>query len=57
MRKVYIKPTTEVIVLETESQMMSASNFIPESGDNYGGDYAGTNNRRRGKWGNLWAEP
>lgn len=57
MKKVYIKPTTEIIVLETESQMMSASNFIPESGDNYGGDYAGTNNRRRGKWGDLWAEP
>lgn len=57
MKKKYIKPEIEVVELETESQMMSASNFIPESGDNYGGDDAGTNNRRRGKWGDLWAEP
>ena len=55
MKKVYIKPSVEVVVFEAELQMMSASNFIPESGDEYGGSVAGTN-ERRGRWGNLWTE-
>ncbi len=51
----YIKPEIEVISLEVQSQILSASNFNPESGNNYGGDEAGSTGRR-GTWGNLWEE-
>ena len=53
-KKKYIKP--EVVEIQLSSmQMLAASSFNPESGDNYGGDEAGSNGRR-GEWGNLWAE-
>lgn len=52
----YIKPKIEVIAFETESAMLSGSNFVPESGNIYKPDEAGTNRRRRGEWGNLWAD-
>lgn len=52
----YIKPEIEVIAFETESAMLSGSNFVPESGKYYEFDEAGTNRRRRGEWGNLWAD-
>lgn len=56
MKKAYIKPTVKIIILEVESQVMNSSNFIPESGDEYAGNEAGTNKRRRGRWGDLWSE-
>ena len=57
-KREYIKPEIEVIAFETESAMLSGSNFAPESGDDYEFDEAGTNRRRlrRGEWGNLWAD-
>lgn len=55
-KREYIKPEIEVIAFETESAMLSGSNFAPESGDIYIPDEAGTNRRRRGEWGNLWAD-
>ena len=53
MKKEYIKPEMEEMLVECQ-QMLSASTFGPESGDNYGGDEAGAPNKRRGSWGNLW---
>lgn len=55
-KREYIKPEIEVIAFGTESAMLSGSNFAPESGDDYEFDEAGTNRRRRGEWGNLWAD-
>lgn len=54
-KKEYIKPEIEVVSLEVQLQILSASNFNPESGNNYGGDEAGSTGRR-GTWGNLWEE-
>lgn len=54
-KKEYIKPEIEVVSLEVQSQILSASNFNPESGDNYEDDEAGSTGRR-GTWGNLWEE-
>ncbi len=51
----YIKPEIEVVSLEVQLQILSASNFNPESGDNYESDEAGSTGRR-GTWGNLWGE-
>ncbi len=51
----YIKPEIEVISLEIQSQILSASNFNPASGNDYDRSDAGATGRR-GTWGNLWAE-
>lgn len=51
-KKTYIKPEAAEILLEGE-QIMSGSDFVPESGDNYSDSEAGVN-KRRGTWGNLW---
>lgn len=57
MKKEYIKPEIEVMAIEAESHMMTAS---PDTPPGFGGDEADDStplaNRRRGKWGNLWAE-
>lgn len=53
-KRIYIKPEAVEIQLEGE-QIMSGSVFDPESGDNYEDSDAGVN-KRRGTWGNLWAE-
>ena len=53
-KKTYIKPDAVEILLEVE-QIMSTSVFTPESGDDYEDNEAGVN-KRRGTWGNLWAE-
>ena len=56
-KKEYIKPEIEVIELETESPMLSASGG---SGGNVGvfddetEDDANMSNKRRGQWGDLW---
>jgi hypothetical protein len=56
-KKEYIKPEIEVIELETESPMLSASGgsdgnvgvFDDETEDD-----ANMSNKRRGQWGDLW---
>lgn len=56
-KKAYITPNMEVMELETESPMLSASG---ESGGNAGvfddvtDDDANMSNKRRGQWGDLW---
>ncbi|MBO5679619.1 MAG: hypothetical protein J6S11_06655 [Bacteroidaceae bacterium] len=55
MKKEYIRPKMEEMLLECQQQILSASNFTPGSGDDYKGDDAGGTGRR-GTWGNLWAE-
>ena len=57
-KKEYIKPEIEVIDIEMQSQMMTTS---PGTEPGFGfGDADDsdplTNRRRRGTWGNLWAE-
>ena len=57
-KKEYIKPAMEVMTIEVEAQMMTASpNVQPGFG---GGEADGEgevlSNGRRGEWGNLWAE-
>lgn len=58
MKKEYIKPEIEVMAFEAESHMMTSS---PDTPPGFGGGYASEDgevltNRRRGTWGNLWAE-
>ena len=53
-KKEYIKPETEVVELELESLMLSASNKVDISDDTTEED-AWMSNGRRGKWGDLWA--
>ena len=67
MKKAYIKPATEIMELDTEASMMAM--FAPGDtglgGTSWGGS-AGSGigngsveadgNRRRGEWGNLWAQ-
>ena len=56
MKKLYMAPAIEMVVLETESQMMTVSgetdNVGTGSGDAEGGP--GMANERRGGWGDLW---
>ena len=58
-KKTYIKPKIEVMAIEVQSQMMTTS---PGTEPGFGvgeadGSEVLTNRRRRGKWGDLWAEP
>ena len=58
-KKTYIKPEVDVMAIEAETQMMTASpNTEPGFGDGFadGKGEVLTNRRRRGEWGNLWAE-
>lgn len=54
-KKEYIKPETEIILLEVQAQMMTTSPLTqPNVGE---GEADGSDvlvNQRRGKWGNLW---
>ena len=52
-KKAYIKPSVEVIELESETMMLSASNQVGVFEDETEED-AWMTNRRRGTWGNLW---
>ena len=58
-KKEYIKPEIEVMTIEVQSQMMTTSpSTEPGFGDGFadGDGEVLTNRRRRGTWGNLWAE-
>ena len=56
-KKEYIKPEIEVIDIEIQSQMMTTSpGTEPGFGEGEADDSTPLTNRRRGKWGNLWAE-
>lgn len=58
-KKEYIKPEIEIITFEVQSQMMTTS---PGTEPGFGGDIEAddsevlTNRRRRGEWGDLWAD-
>lgn len=57
-KKTYIKPEMEVMIIEVQLQMMTTS---PGTEPGFGGGEADdstplTNRRRRGEWGNLWAD-
>jgi hypothetical protein len=58
MKKTYIKPEIEVMLLETEAQMMTTSpGTEPGFGDgDADGDGEVLSIGRRGIWGNLWGE-
>ena len=54
-KKEYIKPETEVVELELESLMLSASNKVDiDISDDTTDEGAWMSNGRRGKWGDLW---
>lgn len=53
MKKTYIQPEIEVIQLDVV-EMIAISIPIEEEKPADGSD--GLTNKRRGKWGNLWAE-
>lgn len=58
-KKEYIKPEMEVMIIEVQLQMMTTSpGTEPGIGDGYasGEEEVLTNRRRRGEWGNLWAD-
>ena len=51
MKKVYLQPNVEIVDIELDAMMISASNTVPvdpEERDNF------DTNSRRGGWGNLW---
>ena len=54
-KKEYIKPETEVVELELESLLLSASNKVDIS-DEPTDEGAWMSNGRRGKWGDLWCQ-
>ena len=54
-KKAYIKPQMEVIELESETMMLTASNEVDVRDETTEED-AWMTNRRRGTWGNLWAD-
>lgn len=55
MTKTYIKPEIEVLILEAQTQMMTASpNTPPGFGQGEADDSEVLTNDRRGTWGNLW---
>ena len=57
-KKEYIKPEVDVMAIEAETQLMTASpNTKPGFGEGEAdGEGEVLSNRRRGEWGNLWAE-
>lgn len=55
MKKMYIKPKMEVLLIETQSQMMTTSpGTQPGLGEGEATDGEVLSNDRRGTWGNLW---
>lgn len=53
----YIKPEIEVVLFEAQSQMMTTSpGTEPGFGDIEADDSEVLTNKRRGRWGNLWAK-
>lgn len=52
-KKAYIKPLMEEMILETESQMMTASGE-PGIAKGFATDDEALSNGRRGTWGDLW---
>ena len=53
-KKQYITPKCEVVEMELEGQILSASNdisFVPKDDE----DVETHTNRHRGEWGNLWS--
>ena len=55
-KKAYIKPLMEEMILETESQMMTASaGTNPYMSSEAASDADGLSNGRRGSWGDLWS--
>ena len=57
-KKEYIKPEMGVMTIEAETQMMTTSQYTnPGFGEGEAdGSTPLSNRRRRGEWGNLWAE-
>lgn len=61
VKKQYIKPTVEIVVIECPQLMITVS--IAESDEVGVGDETVDNStpdlvvKRRGEWGDLWAEP
>ena len=51
-KKAYIKPLMEEMILETESQMMTASE--PGIATGFATNDDALSNGRRGTWGDLW---
>lgn len=57
MTKTYIKPEIEVLILEAQTQMMTASpNTPPGFGQGEADGSEVLTNDRRGTWGNLWSD-
>ena len=54
-KKEYIKPSVEVIEMDTAQMIAASAEDIPVGGDGQGGGDA-LSNRHRGKWGDLWAD-
>ena len=54
-KKTYIIPAIEVVTLESQSMMLTASNQFGVT-DETTGENADLSNRHRGEWGNLWAK-
>ena len=62
MKKIYVAPEMEVMEIDNEALMISMS--APSggglegtsSGGTMSGGSADANDRRRGEWGNLWAQ-
>ena len=52
-KKEYIKPSAEVVEIETVQMLAASAENIPVGGDGQGGGEA-LSNDRRGKWGDLW---
>ena len=53
-KKVYIAPVCEVVEMELESQILSASNDITFKPGEDDDEVESHTNRHRGEWGNLW---
>ena len=54
-KKEYIKPSAEVVEIETVQMLAASAENIPVGGNGQGGGEA-LSNGRRGKWGDLWAK-
>ena len=54
-KKEYIKPSAEVVEIETVQMLAASAENIPVGGDGQGGGEA-LSSGRRGKWGDLWAK-
>ena len=54
-KKEYIKPSAEVIEIDTVQMLAASAENIPVGGNGQGGGEA-LSNDRRGSWGNLWTK-